>query len=309
MNLYRKVRPKTFDDVLGNEAEIESLQKLLEKGESQCFVIAGDSGCGKTTLARIAADTLGADSLTYKEINSSNNRGIDTARELQNELKYKIPGGQSRVYVIDEAHGTTPDWKRAMLKPLEDTPKAVYFFLCTTDPKKLFKGDEGRAIKTRCKLITVSALKPELIYRLLKKTARKEGIEIDTEVLEEISENCNGSPRQAIELLEKVADLDEKKTQLKAISGQGEADQETIELCRELLKPARWGTISKILKGLKDLDVEKIRYAVLGYMNSVLLNSGKGQAAWVIECFEEPFYNSGKAGLTLACFQAINGED
>lgn len=308
MNLYRKVRPTTFDELIGNEVEIESLRKLLKKKEKQCFVISGESGCGKTTIARIAAKEVGADNLSIKEINSSNNRGIDTARELQNDMKYRLPDGKAKVFIIDEAHGTTQDWKRAMLKPLEDTPKDTYFFLCTTNPKKLFQGDEGKAIKTRCTEIKVSPLDPKLIYRLLKKTARSEDIELETDILEEISENCNGSPRAAIELLEKVAVLDDKKSQLKAITSLSEAEEQTIDLCRALLKPDRWGVIGKIVKELKDLDVENIRYAVLGYMNAVLLNSGKGQAAWVIECFEEPFYNSGKAGLTSACYRSISDE-
>lgn len=306
MNLYRKIRPKTFDEVLGNDAEIESLKKLLKKGESQAFVFSGESGCGKTTLARIAANELGADNLSIKEINSANNRGIDTARELQQDLKYIIPDGSAKVFIIDEAHGTTPDWKRAMLKPLEDTPKGMYFFLCTTNSKKLFQGDEGKAIKTRCKEIKVSPLDPKLIYRLLRKTAKKEDMDIDPEVLEEISENCNGSPRQAIELLEKIADLDNKKTQLKAISSITEFEEDVRVLSRALLKKDKWGEIKNILKSLKDLDVENIRYTVLGYMNAVLLNKNDGQAAWVIECFLDPFYNSGKAGLTAACFRAIN---
>jgi len=313
MNLYRKIRPTNFEEVYGNEVEIKAFKKLLEKGNSQCFIIAGESGCGKTTLARIGAAFLGADATSIQEVNSSNNRGIDTARDIQQDLKYTVPDGKAKVYIIDEAHGTTKDWKRAMLKPLEDTPKRTYFFLCTTDLKQLFKGDEGKAIKTRCKVINVKPLKADLIYRLLKRTCKKEGFEIDKEVMEEISENCAGSCRQALEDLEKICDLDDTKSQLKALESQSEVDKETKDLSYALMGGKPWGEISSLLNGLKDTDHEKIRYAVLGMCNAYMLKPwGRykmPQVAWVLECFCEPFYNSGRPGLTLASFQSINQED
>jgi DNA polymerase-3 subunit gamma/tau len=309
MNLYRKYRPKKFEDIIGNEAEIESFQKLLSKeNKPHAFAIFGPSGCGKTTLARIAAEHLGADELNISEINTADNRGIDTARELGEQMKYMPMNGKPRVYIIDEVHGTTTDWKRAMLKPLEDMPDHVYFFLCTTNEKKLFSGDEGKAIKTRCTKIKVESLDDENIYRLLRRVCIAEEKEIDKDILRELSENCEGSPRQALVLLEKIIDMTDKQSMLKVISMSEEEEKETLDLCRALSKANEWDTIKHILNKLKEVDPEKIRYAVLGYMNSILLKSKHDRAAYCIECFSEPFYNKGKAGVTLACYQTLFGE-
>jgi DNA polymerase-3 subunit gamma/tau len=304
MNLFRKCRPKKFEDIIGNEAELESLQKILSKeNKPHTFLLYGPSGCGKTTIARIAAAQLGSDDLNIREINTAENRGIDTARELIDQMKYIAMNGKPVVYIIDEVHKTTNDWQNAMLKPLEYMPDHVYFFLCTTHPKKVIK-----AIQTRCTMVKVESLDDESIYRLLRKVSLEEKIEIDKSILREISENCEGSPRQALVLLEKIMDMTDKESMLKVISMGEEEEKETIDLCRALLKVSDWDTIRNILSKLKEVDPEKVRYAVLGYMNSVLLSEKHGRAAYCIECFSEPFYNQAKAGLTLACYQTLFGE-
>lgn len=305
MNLYNKYRPTDWDEIIGNEAEIESLKKALDKKDRpHVFLFVGPSGCGKTTLAKIAAKKLGADELSISEINSANNRGIDTAREIISQMAYIPPTGSGvRIFIIDEVHKTTGDWQNAMLKPLEDTPEHVFFFLCTTNPTKLIA-----PLKTRCTIIKVTSLDDEAIYRLLRRTAKNEGIEKDKEILRDIADNCSGSPRTALVLLEKIVGIEDEKMIREIISIGEEAEKEIIDLCRKLLdEKADWKSICDILKGLKDQEPEKIRYAVLGYMNSCLLSRKWHRAAVAIECFSDPFYNTGRAGLTLACFQVIAG--
>lgn len=301
MSLYRKYRPKDFDDVLGNEAEVESFSKTIEKKEPpHSFLLIGPSGCGKTTLARIAADKLGADSLSISELNTADNRGIDTARQIIEQMQYAPMGGGVRVFIIDEVHQTSKDWQNAMLKPLEDTPEHIYFFLCTTDPKKLIK-----AIQTRCTKVEVKAQEPDTLYRLLRRVSKKEELEISKEILQEISENSDGSPRQALVLLEQVSGMEDEKDMRRVIEMGPDEKAETIELCRVLLNAKKFNEVSPILRELTEPEPEQIRYAVLGYMNSVLVKSGNHRAAVVIECFQDPFYNSGKAGLSLACYQVF----
>jgi DNA polymerase-3 subunit gamma/tau len=241
--------------------------------------------------------------MSLREINSANNRGVDTAREIDKQMRYIPAGSGVLVYIIDEAHRTTRDFQEAMLKPLEDTPDHVYFFLCTTEPGKLIT-----ALKNRCTQVKVVTQDDETLRRMLKLVAREEEIKVSKEIIEEIAENSNGSPRQALVILEKVSEMDDEKSMREVISIGEEAEKEVIELCRALLKSDNWGDVAGILRGLKDIEVEKIRYAVLGYMNSVLLKSSNQRAGICIECFEEPFYNSGRAGLTLACYQVIVGE-
>lgn len=304
LNLYRKYRPQEFEDMIGNESEIKTFKKILEKkdGRPHSFLLVGPSGCGKTTLARIASKKLGADELSIMEINSADNRGIDTARDIIQRLQYVPPGSGVMVFIIDELHQTSKDWQNAMLKPLEDTPKHVYFFLCTTDPSKLIP-----TLKNRCTQIKVTLQEENVLYKFLRRIVIKENLEISKEIIQEISENCSGSPRLALVLLEKILGLSDEKEMREVISIGEEAEKETIELCRALLSGKDWNNIKDILNQLKGKDIENIRYAVLGYMNAVLLKSGNRKAALIIECFSEPFYNNGKAGLSLACYQSLGG--
>lgn len=208
--------------------------------------------------------------------------------------------------LVHNCHKTTNDWQNAMLKPLEDTPDHVYFFLCTTDPQKLIP-----AIKTRCTEIKLSAMgKPDLLL-LLRKVNRAENLSVDKEILEEIAELADGSPRRALVTLERLASLEspeDRKALLEAGAPDPE-DAEVIALCRALLSSKSWGDVAGLLKTLPMDDPEKIRYAVLGYMSSVLL-SGKqnNRAALASEFFAEPFYNSGKAGVVLASYQTMFSE-
>ena len=301
MSLYLKYRPKDFDEMVGNDETIESLKKLIQKEDRpHTYLFTGQSGCGKTSAARICANKLGAKGHSIIEINSSNNRGIDTAREIIDQMQYKPLEGNIWVFIIDEIHQTTSVAQNALLKPLEDTTDSAYFFLCTTDPQKLIK-----PLKNRCSTFNFSSLKPKYIAKLLRKINREENTDIDKEVIEEIADNCEGSPRKAIVLFEKIIGMEKEKAINLISNGIMESDEkEIIDLCRALLKEG-WSNISKLLKGLKGKDPEKIRYAVLGYMNSVLLNKPNDRAALVLEYFSEPFYNVGMPGVTLACYQSI----
>jgi len=304
MSLYRKYRPKSLKTFIGNEADAASIQKHIDNPERpHTYLVSGPSGCGKTTIARIFAKELGAGKLSIHEINTANNRGIDSAREIEESMKYPALGNGVKIFIIDECHNMTKVAQDALLKPLEDTPKHVYFFLCTTDPQNLKK-----AIHTRSTPIKVKPIDSEKIYKLLRKVVAKEGKEVDKGILEEIADTCEGSPRQALVTLENIIDMTDKK-QMRVVIKSGQVDEaEVKELCQALLNGEKWKAVSAILKRMKGLEPESVRYAVMGYMNAVLLNSGKEQAAIIIENFADNFYDSKAAGLTLACYNVVFGE-
>jgi DNA polymerase-3 subunit gamma/tau len=303
VSLYHKHRPKTFEDMLGNEATIEALRLAFSKEEKPhavCF--SGPSGCGKTTLARMVAQTyLGAGEFSIREINSSDTRGIETAREIIEQIRYTSPDGKPIVYIIDECHKATADWQNAMLKPLEDTPEHVYFFLCTTDPNKLLK-----TIHTRCFQARVTLQKTESLYKLIRKVAKAEGLEQDKEIYQMVADNSDGSPRQALVLLDTIAEMEDMDEIEKVLEAGAISEQTVIDLCRALLKPRSWGDISSVLKAMTESDPERIRYAVLSYMNKVLLGSHNPVAGLVMECFSENTYNTGMAGITIMCYQSFD---
>src|SRR5690606_3369465 len=103
------------------------------------MLFTGPSGCGKTTLARILRVKLRCSDNDFQEINAADFRGIDSIRSMRQQVGAAPLGGDSRIWLIDEAHSMTADAQNAFLKLLEDTPRHVYFFLATTDPQKLKK--------------------------------------------------------------------------------------------------------------------------------------------------------------------------
>lgn len=304
LELYRKYRPENLDDVVGNETTIKSLRKELENG-SHVFLMTGPAGCGKTTIARIMAKEVGAGELSIHEINSAENRGIETAREVQEQMRYNPGDGDALVWIFDECHQWLAPVQNAFLKAFEDTPDSVYFFLCTTDPQKLIA-----PLKSRCSIINVSPLKDDDMRYLLKRTARAEGLKLNSEVYDKIIELAQGGSRKALKLLSKVLYLDNDEERFSVLKSENASEnEETIEFCRALLKKGNtFSELSRILKSIDVGDAEKVRQAVMGYMNSVLLN-GKAipEAVSAMQAFgSADTYRNGKFALTIALLDYID---
>jgi len=298
MSLYLKYRPKTLEEMEGNEEVVKSLSSLLSRkdGIPHAMLFTGPSGNGKTTLARIVKDALGCSETDYYECNTADFNGIDQIREIRKRMQYMPSEGPVRVWLIDEAHMLSRQAMEAILKLLEDTPSHVYFLLATTDPDKLLK-----TIKTRCTTFTVSELSPRRIQRLLKKVSVAEDKDVPEEVLKQISTDCLGSCRTALVILDKIIDL-EPDEMLEACKQKASEENEVIELCRILLKNNKndLPSVRKILKGIEQ-EAESVRRMVLGYCSATYLNSGNGRCLDIIYEFKGNFYDSGKAGLILAC--------
>ena len=302
MNLYNKHRPETFEDIMGNKETIDSLQTMINKKEHpHAYLFHGEYGCGKTTLGRILANSLGCKNNDFREIDSADFRGIDSIREIRKQSIYKPLESSCRVWLLDECHKLSNDAMNALLKALEDTPKHVYYILCTTEPQKLIS-----TVRSRCQQFKVELLTEKQMSILLKRIIKKEGGEVNSKVLNQIIQDSLGHPRDAIQVLEKVLSVPEEK-QLKIAKKAAETQNQVIELCRALLKMENWNKISSILKGIKNEDPEKIRLAVFGYCSSVLLNGKNNNAAIIMEEFQEPFFNNGFNGVVFACYSIICG--
>lgn len=304
MSLAIKYRPSAIKEVQGNKQTLAALESVLSRpqGEIQhAMLFTGPSGCGKTTLARIVAERLGCHGRDYCEVDSADFRGIDTIREVRRQMSYKPMESACRVWLLDECHQLSKDGQSALLKALEDTPPHVYFLLATTDPEKLLP-----TIRGRCASFEVSPLDDDEMLRHLRQVASAERKRVSPEVLKQIVRDSLGSCRNALQVLDKVIDLPVED--MKAAAEQVAAKENAvIDLCRALMKREKWAVVAGIIKGLEKEDPEKTRLAIMGYCSSVLLNTPKDapQAFVVMDCFREPLWNNGRAGLVLAAYESL----
>lgn len=304
--LYKKHRPVNLGQVVGNEATIQSVESMFQKNRiPHAILLCGPSGCGKTTIGRIIAKRLGCHESEFTEVDSGQFRGVDTARELREQMVYAPQQGSVRVWLIDEAHMQTKDQQNAMLKALEDTPEHVYFMLATTDPDKLLK-----AIRTRCTTIEVDALTAEQIAKkVLYPVCLAEKRTIDKTVLLYIGEHCSGSARAALVQLDAVWDIKEPAEQIAALKRMTVDEEAVTNLANLLLKGIPWPKLAPMLKDVVG-EPESIRRGVLGYMSAGacgwLANnpSQLKRAGVIMTAFEKNWYDTGRVGLTLSCMEA-----
>jgi len=308
MQLTEKYRPKSFQEFLGNEDQLEILKNLLKKKEGcpKVFLFIGGHGCGKTTLAKIMAREVGAEKGDIIEINSSNNRGIDTAREIIDQASFMPLYSSSKVYIMDEVHKTTNDFQNAMLKILEDPPKKVFFMLCTTNPEKILQ-----TVKSRSTIIKLEKADSLSLTKYMKRICNEEGKEVPVSILKQIAIRSEGHIRDSLKLLEKVFDCSDEEKMSKIIEKSivGDDSSQVIDLCKALNKEGNWKEVREILKTL-DEDAEGVRRAVMGYFSKVLLSSDNHDqrinAMIILKAFEKNFFDTGKVGLVMACFDRFN---
>ena len=299
--LQIKHRPEYLEDIFGNKETVEMVSNILGREINtipHSWLITGPAGCGKTTIARIITEELGCSELDFHEYNSSDSRGIDFVRELQYTSKLAPSNGDVKVYLMDEVHQITSAAQEAMLKLLEDAPDNVFFLLATTNPEKLKK-----SLKSRCTIAQMNPVNSKDMDKLLDSIAIKEKDDLTADLKRTIISCSDGSPRVALKLFDSILEIEDEEVAIKAIQNSTVAETSIIELCRAILKGESWKEVAGVLKGL-DEDPESIRRAVLGYFTKVLLNTGDLNTARILECFEGNFYDSGKAGLCLACFEA-----
>ncbi len=300
MPLYLDYRPLVFDEIAGNEGTVSALKAMLKRDDRpHAFLFTGSSGTGKTTLARIVANELGAKDHDLIEMDSASCRGIDDIRQIQKQTRLQPLTSPCRVWILDEIHRATGDAQAALLKALEDTPSHVYFMLCTTDPQKLLP-----TIVNRCSQFKLEPLNDSEMTSLLIEIGDAEELEISEEVLDRIVDTSGGSSRKALVTMDKLIGLDPGQM-LQAVGGIMETDKQIIDLCRALIKKESWKTICGILDGLSKEEPEGVRRAVLGYADAVLRKGDSARAFLILDAFESNFYDSGKAGLTRACYLAM----
>ncbi|MFA6608313.1 MAG: DNA polymerase III subunit gamma/tau [Candidatus Paceibacterota bacterium] len=198
--LYRKYRPSTFGDVVGQEQLVNLLTNSIKQNKiAHAYLFCGGKGTGKTTVARIFARDIGCNPEDIIEIDAASNRGIDEIRELREAVRTAPFSSPYKVYIVDEAHMLTKEAANALLKTLEEPPSHVIFILATTDPEKLPATIVSRCQKIIFKQPDIKTLADRLIY-----VSKKEGKKLSEDTAELIARHGNGSYRDALGILEQV---------------------------------------------------------------------------------------------------------
>lgn len=198
--LYRKYRPATFEDVVGQEAVVSALSGAIKNDAiAHAYLFSGSRGTGKTSLARILARAVGASQNDTYEIDAASNRGVDDIRVLR-EAVHTLPfDSQYKVYIIDEAHMLTKEAFNALLKTLEEPPRHVIFILATTEEGKL-----PETIVSRCQTFRFKTPPYATLKNVVENVARKEGFTLDPSSADLIALLGDGSFRDTLGILQKV---------------------------------------------------------------------------------------------------------
>ncbi|MCX6731669.1 MAG: DNA polymerase III subunit gamma/tau [Candidatus Parcubacteria bacterium] len=212
--LYRKYRPKTFEEVLGQDHIVAILESAIKsKRVSHAYLFAGARGTGKTSVARILAKEIGCVDIDLIEIDAASSRGIDEIRALREAVHYAPLQGPVKVYIIDEVHMLTKEAFNALLKTLEEPPKHVVFVLATTELEKV-----PDTIISRCQNFSFRKIPESILLSSVISIAKKEGFEIDYEAAGLIALASDGSFRDSQGMLDQILSLGDKNKD-KKISG------------------------------------------------------------------------------------------
>lgn len=217
--LYRKYRPKKFKEVLGQDHIVKVLESSVETNKvSHAYLFVGSRGIGKTSVARIFAESIGVSENDLYEIDAASNRGIADIKELRDGTRVLPFDSKYKVYIIDEVHMLSKDAWGALLKTLEEPPKHVIFILATTEFHKV-----PETIISRCQVFTFRKPTDVILKKRILDISKKEGIELDTGSAELIAILGDGSFRDAEGILQKVLNFSKnkkiKREDVEAITG------------------------------------------------------------------------------------------
>lgn len=269
--LARKYRPQTFEDLLGQDALVQTLTNAIKNNRlHHAYILTGIRGVGKTTTARLIARALNCTGLDGKggptihpcgvcencraiaagrhidvmELDAASRTGVDDMRELLDGVRYKPTNARYKVYIIDEVHMLSKGAFNALLKTLEEPPAHVKFIFATTEIRKV-----PVTILSRCQRFDLQRLSIETLMQLFHKIIAAENLKADEEALEMVARAADGSARDGLSMLDQAIVLGDGKIKTETVIEMiGLADRtQTLALFEHLIA----GSIPDVLKNLQ----------------------------------------------------------
>jgi DNA polymerase III subunit gamma/tau len=235
VSLYRKWRPQTFADVVGQDHVVGTLVNAIQTGQvHHALLFTGTRGTGKTSTARILAKALNCErgptpepcnqcdacrsitdgtSLDVVEIDAASHGSVDDARDLREKANYAPAASRFKVYIVDEAHMVTPQGFNAMLKVLEEPPDHVRFVFCTTEPHKVIE-----AIRSRCQRHDFRRVRTAVLAEYFAKICAAEGVDIEPDAIEMVARAADGSVRDGQSRLDQVITFSRERVTLSSVT-------------------------------------------------------------------------------------------
>ncbi len=263
--LYRKYRPDSFENVVGQDYIITILKNsIINKTISHAYLFSGSRGTGKTSTAKILAKAVNClnpengspcgkcefclnfkDNPDIVEIDAASNRGVNEVRTIIDNVKYTPTNGKYKVYIVDEAHMLTDEAFNALLLTLEEPPAHVIFILATTNVESI-----PITILSRCQRFDFQKIKIEEIEKEINNICQKESIKITSEAVSEIAYLSEGGMRDALSLLDQLSK---------------NGSEITLDLIENEIKTVSQRTIKKLIDTIENNDIEQflIKYKEL----------------------------------------------
>ena len=292
--LYRKYRPKTFSEIVGQEHVVQTLNNAISSGMvSHAYLFCGPRGTGKTTIARILAKAVncqnrkegefepcnkcssceeinGGRALDLIEIDAASHRGIDEIRELKDGIRFVPTKSKYKVFIIDESHQLTKEAANALLKTLEEPPSHAIFILATTEIHKMIP-----TIISRCQRFDFWKLTLPQIIKRMEFICQKEGIKIEKDALELIAVAASGAIRDAENLLDQATTFSEGEIKVKDIKDLlGIVDINLISQFVGFLAkketPAALNFFNEITE--RGNDIQEFTKSLINYLRQILIS-------------------------------------
>ena len=306
--LYRKWRPQTFADVVGQEHITSTLSNEIETGKvSHAYLFTGSRGTGKTTCAKILAKAVnclhpvngnpcneceicrGIDDgsiLDVIEIDAASNNGVDNIRDLREEANYTPVHTKYRVYIIDEVHMLSIGAFNALLKTLEEPPEHVKFILATTEIHKL-----PATILSRCQRFDFHRITPENITERLNYVAENENIELDSDAATLIARIADGGMRDALSILDRCSGIENHVTTETVSNAAGLAGKDYLfDIVENINKnnPSEVVTLIGKLHG-DSCDMERLCSELINHFRSLMIIKTVRNPQSLIVCTDNDF--------------------